>query len=103
MDALEVLVPQLLEDIQENLFNRALKFREENTFSVSSLEEFKKIFENSGGFVRTYFGGGAEEEKAIKEIGGVTVRCFPLDDQSTGKCFFTGREGARLAIFAKSY
>ncbi|MBN1332569.1 MAG: proline--tRNA ligase [Synergistales bacterium] len=103
IDALEVLVPQLLEDIQKNLFNRALKFREENTFSVSTLEEFRKIFENSGGFVRAYFAGGAEEEKAIKEIGGVTVRCFPLEDNSTGKCFFTGKEGARLAIFAKSY
>jgi prolyl-tRNA synthetase len=60
--------------------------------------------EKKGGFIKAYFAGTKEDEKAIKEATGATVRCFPLEDKDTrGKCFFTGKDDARMAILAKSY
>lgn len=102
-DVLAEEVPVILENIQEELYRKALEFRLANTSTVSTLDEFKEAIESRGGFVKAFFAGTAEDEKVIKEIGGVTVRCFPLEDTETGKCFFTGKEGARLAIFAKAY
>lgn len=102
-DKVSAVVPEVLEAIQKNLFDRALAFREKNTFKVSDFGEFKKIFEGRGGFVEAFFAGGREDEKRIKEETGATVRCFPLNRQEKGKCFYTGKEGASLAVFAKSY
>ena len=102
-DALAAQIPAILEDIQEQLYRNALNFRLENNTTVTSLNDFKEVMENRGGFVKAFFAGSGEDEKVIKEIGGVTVRCFPLEDKETGKCFFTGREGARMAILAKAY
>lgn len=102
-DVIAEKVPAILEDIQERLYRKALNFRLENTTTVSNLDEFKEVMETRGGFVKAFFAGSAADEKVIKEIGGVTVRCFPLEDKETGKCFFTGKEGARLAIFSKAY
>lgn len=100
---LEKTIPELLETIHTDLYEKALSFRKENTFQASDLTEFKSVLESGGGFIKAYFAGGVADEKKIKEETGATVRCFPLDDDSTGKCFYTGKENARLAIFAKSY
>ncbi len=102
-DEVVTRVPKVLEDIQKNLYEKALAFREKNTIHVTGYEEFSKIFEGSGGFVEAFFAGGREEEKKIKEETGATVRCFPLGREETGTCFYTGKKGARLAVFAKSY
>nr|WP_321502635.1 proline--tRNA ligase [uncultured Dethiosulfovibrio sp.] len=103
-EGLETAVSELLETIQRDMLEKARNFREQNTYSASSLDELKQIVETKGGFVRAYFGGTKEDEKAIKESTGATVRCFPLEDQDkTGRCFYTGKEGCRLAILAKSY
>ena len=102
-DEVATRVPEVLEDIQKNLYEKALAFREKNTIHVTGYEEFSKIFEGSGGFVEAFFAGGREEEKKIKEETGATVRCFPLGREETGTCFYTGKKGARLAVFAKSY
>ena len=96
-------VPAILEQIHNDLYNRALNFRNDNTFQVSDFAEFKSVLETSGGFLKAYFAGGIAEEKKIKEETGATVRCFPLEDTSTGKCFFTGKDNAKMAIFARSY
>ena len=96
-------IPALLETIQKALFEKAAAFRDANTRHASSFEEMKSILENSGGFVTAYFGGDRSDEKAIKEATGATVRCFPLSDESTGTCFFTGKADAKLAIFARAY
>lgn len=96
-------VPAILEHIHNDLYNRALNFRNDNTFHVSDFAEFKSILETSGGFIKAYFAGGVAEEKKIKEETGATVRCFPLEDTSTGKCFFTGKDNAKMAVFARSY
>lgn len=97
-------VPALLEEIQKNLFDRALAFRKANTHKADNFEDFKKILETEGGFIETFFSGSKEDEKAIKEATGATPRCYPFDNaDERGRCFYTGKEGARKAIFAKAY
>ncbi|MCX7792616.1 MAG: proline--tRNA ligase [Chloroflexaceae bacterium] len=96
-------VLEVLEQVQENLYRRALDFRLSNTFEVSSMDEFKEVLDSKGGFISAFFGGTKEDERAIKEATGATVRCFPLEDHSTGTCFYTGRQGCKRAIFAKAY
>lgn len=98
------VVKETLEAIQANLYKRAKDFRESNTHFVESFDEFKKVLAEKGGFIKAYFAGSKEDERAIKEETMATVRCFPLDEEhARGKCFYTGKEGARLAIFAKAY
>lgn len=96
-------IPALLEDIQSNLFNRALDFRKKKTTFASTYEELKKAIDGDGGFVETWFAGGREDEKKIKEETGATARCMPLEDISTGKCILTGKEGAPKVVFARAY
>lgn len=102
-DALVPAVQKLLEDVQSNLYRRALSFREAHTAQASSYDELKAILAERGGFVEAYFGGTPEDERRIREeTGGVTPRCIPLVDASTGRCIVTGKEGRRT-IFAKAY
>ena len=107
LEALADRVKEILADMQEGLYNSALSFRKENTFDVSSLAELKEFFnrETLSGFARAYFDGSIEDEKDIKDItGGATIRCMPMeDDDNRGKCIYTGKEGARLCVFAKAY
>ena len=101
---IESALPKLLEDIQNSLFERALNLRKENTTEVATLDEFKKVIDTKGGFVEVYFAGTIDDEKEIKALTGATPRCFPNEYKGeTGKCFYTGKEGARKAIFAKAY
>jgi prolyl-tRNA synthetase len=101
-EGLEDSVRQILDDIQESMYKKALAFRKSNTKSAESYDEFKNIINESGGFVEVYFAGTREDERRIKEETGATPRCMPLDDDSRGKCFITGKEG-RKTIFAKAY
>lgn len=97
-------IPALLDEIQRNLYNRALEFRLANTHKADNLEEFKKLLEEKGGFIEVFFAGSKEDEKAIKDATGATPRCFPFAHaEERGKCFYTGKENARKAIFAKAY
>lgn len=97
-------IPALLDEIQQNLYNRALQFRLANTHKAENMEEFKKLLEEKGGFIEVFFAGSKEDEKAIKEATGATPRCFPFaHSEERGKCFYTGKENARKAIFAKAY
>ena len=106
LDSLAVRVKDTLEDIQKNLYEKALSFREENTHDVANIDELKEFFSKraKGGFARTCFSGSAEDEKDLKDMtGGATIRCMPIDDEHRGKCVYTGKDGARRAIFAKAY
>ncbi len=98
-----IKVPEILEDIQHSLFNKALSFRKEHTSFASSFDEFKIRLEEEGGFIETFFAGTPEDEKKIKEETGATPRCIPLGDAETGNCFLTGASNARKTIFAKAY
>jgi prolyl-tRNA synthetase len=105
-DALAEAAKETLEAIQKNLYDSALAFRESNTRDIENMEEMKKFFskDGPGGFARTYFAGTPEDEGEIKyETGGATIRCMPTDDESRGKCVYTGKPGGRRTIFAKAY
>ena len=101
-DAVIPAVKKLLDDIQGNLFTRAKNFRDENTRDASSYDELKEIIADKGGFVRAYFGGTPEDETRIREETGATPRVI-LPGNDTGKCIITGKDGARLTVFAKAY
>ena len=95
-------VKKILDEIQDNLFKRAKDFREANTRDAKTYDELKEIIANKGGFVRAYFAGTPEDEVKIREDTGATPRCI-LPGGNTGKCFITGKDNARLTIFAKAY
>jgi len=94
---------QMLESIQKNLYSRALEFRKANTHHVKSYEEFKNVLETRGGFITAHFAGTREDEKEIKSETTATIRCYPMNGQSHGTCFYTGKEDAPLAVFGKAY
>lgn len=96
-------VERLLEDIQNNLFNKAKKMREEKTITVDSYEEFKEKIEN-GGFILAHWDGTPETEEKIKEETKATIRCIPFQgDKTPGVCMVTGKPSAQRVIFARSY
>ncbi|MDR3331069.1 MAG: proline--tRNA ligase [Synergistaceae bacterium] len=106
LDALAGRVRELLYEIQDDMYRKALNFRKSNTQDISNFDELKEFFSDSGpgGFARTYFGGSGDDEKAIKDAtGGVTIRCIPIEDDTSGKCVYTGKDGAKRVIFAKAY
>jgi prolyl-tRNA synthetase len=94
----------LLEDIQVNLFNKALKFREENTHIVHEFDEFKRILKETPGFIYAHWDGTAETESEIKNQTKATIRCIPIDgDMTPGKCILTGKPSKQRVLFAKAY
>tara|TARA_B100001248_G_scaffold73978_1_gene52834 strand:- start:3235 stop:4701 length:1467 start_codon:yes stop_codon:yes gene_type:complete len=96
-------VPRLLKIIQDNLFGQAKKFRDENTFSVSSYQEFCSIIE-AGGFVRCGWNGSSKTELKIKEKTKATIRCIPFNENPDGKnCILSGEPAKHEVIFAKAY
>lgn len=97
-------VSSLLEDIQVNIYQRALTFRAENTYKVDTWDEFTKILEENPGFIAAHWDGTSETEEKIKELTKATIRCIPLDAvEEEGKCILTGNPSTKRVIFAKSY
>ena len=97
-------VMSLLQQIQRDLYQRALDFREANTRTAKSYEEFKEILEQEGGFIRAHWNGTREVEDLIKNETKATIRCIPLNDQpEAGKCILTGEHSQQEVIFAIAY
>ncbi len=95
-------IEQLLEEIQQSLFERALKFREERTADVTTYDELKQQVER--GFARAYWAGSSEDEKRIQDETRATIRCIPLEQpEAAGRCVYTGKETTRQVIFARAY
>jgi prolyl-tRNA synthetase len=105
MDNLEHYVANLLQEIQSNLYNRALAMRSQKTYMVDTWEEFKKVINGEGGgFVHAHWDGTAETEKKIKDLTKATIRCIPLGNiPEGGKCVLTGNSSLQRVIFAKAY
>ncbi len=104
MDDVVKEMPALLEDIQQNIYQRALKFRTEMTTRVDSYEEMKSVLETKGGFVLAHWDGTPETEAAIKEETKATIRCIPLDAPAEdGKCVYSGKPSTRRVLFAQAY
>lgn len=102
-DGIVEYVEQLLEDIQNNIFEKARKFRDASIREVNSYEEFKEEIEK-GGFIYAHWDGTAETEALIKEETKATIRCIPEDMETTpGVCMVTGKPSARRVLFARSY
>jgi prolyl-tRNA synthetase len=97
-------IPKLLDEIQTNIYNKALKFRKENTFYIDSWDEFLKVLDNQGGFIMAHWDGTAETEEKIKEESKATIRCIPFDSpEESGKCVYSGKPSGRRVLFARSY
>jgi len=97
-------IEQLLKDIQQNIYQKALSYRDEHITEVHSYEEFKQVLENEGGFISAHWDGTVETEKWVKEETKATIRCIPLNNKSEdGICIFTGKPSKQRVLFAKAY
>lgn len=97
-------VNDLLEQIQTDLFTRALDYRNTHITEVNNFEEFKEVLEGKGGFLSAHWDGTAETEEKIKELTKATIRCIPLDAiEEAGTCVFTGKPSSKRVLFAKAY
>lgn len=104
LDDLMDQLPVLLEDIQQELFDQALSFRDMNTRQVDTYEDFKKIIKDFGGFIKCGWDGNPDTEAAIKEETKATIRCIPFDEKPEGKrCIYSGKKAKHEVIFAKAY
>ncbi len=103
VENIEQVVKTLLDEIQANIFQKALKYRQEHTITVDSYDEFKEKIEE-GGFILAHWDGTTETEERIKEETKATIRCSPFDGDTTpGVCMVTGKPSARRVLFARSY
>ena len=104
MEDVETMVPALLEEIQKNLFQRSLDFRDEHITKVDDFETFKEVLETKTGFLSCHWDGTAETENKIKDLTKATIRCIPLDTvEEEGKCVLTGSPSKQRVLFAKAY
>lgn len=103
MEGIELYVKDLLEDIQTNIYKKALDFRTSVTREVDSYDEFKVEIEK-GGFLMCHWDGTSETEERIKQETKATIRCIPLNgDKTPGKCIVTGKPSAQRVVFARNY
>jgi prolyl-tRNA synthetase len=97
-------INDLLEQIQADLFNKALDYRNTHITEVNSFEEFKEILDGKAGFVSAHWDGTAATEEKIKDLTKATIRCIPLDSvEEAGTCVFTGNPSTKRVLFAKAY
>ncbi|GAB3907565.1 proline--tRNA ligase [Mucilaginibacter boryungensis] len=103
-DGLAGTIESLLEEIQQSIYKKALGFREENTTSVDTYEEFKRLLDEKPGFIAAHWDGTPETEQKIKDETKATIRCIPLNNkQEAGKCILTGKPSTQRVLFARAY
>src|SRR5690625_2455089 len=104
MNELNEKLPQILEDIQQNLFDQALAHRENKTTTVKSLEEMEKALEENPGFMKAMWCGDEACEEKVKEDYQVTTRCIPFEQEKVADtCFCCGKEADQLVYWARAY
>ena len=104
MDEVSNLVPSLLTEIQDHLYNKALKFRDEHVTYVDDFDTFKELLDSKTGFFACHWDGTSQTEDKIKDLTKATIRCIPLDAvEEEGKCILTGAPSKRRVLFAKAY
>ncbi len=97
-------VVSLMDEIQKNLYKKALDFRTKNTTEVDSYDEFKEVLEDKGGFILAHWDGTVETENRIKNETKATIRCIPLEgEKEEGTCMVTGKPSVRKVLFARAY
>ena len=103
-DKLEIHIKELLKEIQNNLFDKALQHRDQHITSCDTYEDFKKVLDSKGGFITAHWDGTTETEMKIKQETKATIRCIPLDsDKENGTCIYSGKPSAQRVLFAKAY
>jgi len=104
LEGLEAHIEKLLEEIQANMYQKALAFRNENTRKVDAWDEFVRVLDEQPGFVSAHWDGTGETENKIKELTKATIRCIPLGNaQEAGKCILTGNPSTQRVLFARAY
>ena len=97
-------INDLLETIQNDLFNKALNYRDTHITEVNNFEEFKEVLENKTGFISAHWDGTPETEDKIKDLTKATIRCIHLNRvEEAGKCVLTGEKSVGRVLFAKAY
>jgi prolyl-tRNA synthetase len=97
-------ISDLLDNIQESIYNKALAFRSENTHQADTFEEFNQILDGKGGFIMAHWDGTSETEEKIKEETKATIRCVPLNQkEESGVCIYSGKPSKGRVVFARSY
>jgi prolyl-tRNA synthetase len=104
LDGIAQYAASLLEEIQDNLYTKAKKYRDEHISQAENWEEFEKLLDEKGGFVSAHWDGTAETEALIKEKTKATIRCIPLNNQlEDGRCVLTGKASIQRVLFARAY
>lgn len=104
VEGIEDKIEALLDDIQDNIYKKALSFREEMTTKVDDYDDFKRLLDEKGGFFLCHWDGTAETEELIKTETKATIRCIPIDaPDEDGKCMVTGKPSAKRVVMARSY
>ncbi|MBN8652922.1 MAG: proline--tRNA ligase [Cytophagales bacterium] len=104
LDAIATTIPTLLDEIQQNIYQKALAFRTSMITPVDSYADFKKVLDEKGGFVSAHWDGTAESEAAIKDETKATIRCIPLDaKEEAGVCVYSGKPSTKRVLFARAY
>jgi prolyl-tRNA synthetase len=103
-EGIDTYIKELLKQVQIDLFDKALQYRETHITEVNSFEEFKEVLEGKGGFISAHWDGTAATEEEIKNLTKATIRCIPLARvEQNGNCILTGRASAGRVLFAKAY
>lgn len=104
LNGLSTYIQNLLEEIQQNIFNRAKQYRDEHITLANSWDEFVQLLDTKGGFIAAHWDGTGETEDKIKELTKATIRCIPLDNQAEeGVCILSGKPSAQRVLFARAY
>ena len=102
-DLLVTKIPNLLQQMQKDLFDIASGFVSDNTSFASNIEEMNLILNSKAGFVEAFWNGESKTEQKIKELTKATIRCIPLEGSTTGKCVFSGESNSKKVLFARAY
>jgi prolyl-tRNA synthetase len=104
LDELSSKIPELLEEIQQHLYNKALSYRDEHITRVDNWEDFEQLLDGKGGFAAAHWDGTVETEEAIKEKTKATIRCIPMNNPpEEGRCILTGKRSSQRVLFARAY
>ena len=104
LDGLENYLHNLLAQIQQNIFDKALAFRNSNITEANTWAEFEELLENKGGFIAAHWDGTPATEEKIKELTKATIRCIPINNtQQSGVCILSGAPSKQRVLFARAY
>jgi prolyl-tRNA synthetase len=104
MEGLDGFIENLLNDIQQNIFNKAKQYRDEHITEVNTWQEFEEILDGKAGFISAHWDGTSETEEKIKNLTKATIRCIPIHNkQEEGRCILTGNPSKERVLFARAY